>query len=142
MNQKKVLFLCTGNSCRSQMAEGLTNHFLGETWTAVSAGTTPTGQVHPLAIKALAELDIDISQHTSKSADVFRDTPFDVVITVCDDAAENCPLWLGQGKVVHISFPDPAKAAGTEDEKMEMFREVRAGIRERVLIYLARAFAY
>ncbi len=137
MEKKKVLFLCTGNSCRSHMAEGLTNHFLGETWSAVSAGTAPTGYVHPLAIKALAELGIDISGNQSQSADEFRNMPLDVVVTVCDDAAENCPLWLGQGNVVHISFPDPAKAAGTEDEQMAVFREVRDGIRERVLGYLA-----
>ncbi len=136
MKKKKVLFLCTGNSCRSHMAEGLTNHFLGETWEAVSAGTAPTGYVHPLAIKALAELDIDISGNQSQSVDKFRDMQLDVVVTVCDDAAENCPLWLGKGKVVHISFPDPAKAAGTEAEQMAVFREVRDGIRERVLGFL------
>jgi len=136
MEKKKVLFLCTGNSCRSHMAEGLTNHFLGETWQAVSAGTAPTGYVHPLAIKALAELNIDISENQSQSADEFREMALDVVVTVCDDAAENCPLWLGQGNVAHISFPDPAHATGTEAEQMAVFREVRDGIRERVLGYL------
>ncbi|MBK8985567.1 MAG: arsenate reductase ArsC [Chloroflexi bacterium] len=134
--KKRVLFLCTGNSCRSHMAEGLTNHFLGETWEAVSAGTEPAGYVHPLAVAALDELGIDISDHTSKTADVFRSVPLDLVITVCDDAAENCPLWLGQGKVTHISFPDPAKATGTDDEKTAVFRQVRDDIRERVLSYL------
>lgn len=137
MEKKKVLFLCTGNSCRSHMAEGLTNHFLGKTWEAVSAGTAPTGYVHPLAIKALAELGIDISENQSQSANDFREMALDVVVTVCDDAAENCPLWLGQGNVVHISFPDPAHATGTEDEQMVVFREVRDGIRERVLTFLA-----
>lgn len=133
MNKKQVLFLCTGNSCRSHMAEGLTNHFLGEKWLAYSAGTEPAGYVHPLAIKVMAELDIDISGHTSKTADEFKQTVFDLVVTVCDDAAENCPVWLGQGKKVHISFPDPAKATGTEEEKLLVFRQVRDDIRSKVL---------
>ncbi|MCA9934909.1 MAG: arsenate reductase ArsC [Ardenticatenaceae bacterium] len=136
MLKKRILFLCTGNSCRSHMAQGLTNHFLGDQWEAYSAGTQPAGYVHPLAIQVLAEWGIDISQHESKMADVYRQTPFDLVITVCDDAAENCPLWLGQGKVVHISFVDPAKASGTEEERTAVFREVRDGIRQRVLEYL------
>ena len=134
--KKRVLFLCTGNSCRSHMAEGLTNHFLADSWEAVSAGTQPAGYVHPLAIAALAELGIDISGHASKTADEFRQTPLDLVITVCDDAAENCPLWLGQGRVTHISFPDPAKATGTEEEKTAVFRQVRDDIRAQVLPYL------
>ena len=134
--KKRVLFLCTGNSCRSHMAEGLTNHFLADSWEAVSAGTQPAGYVHPLAIAALAELGIDISGHTSKTADEFRQTPLDLVITVCDDAAENCPLWLGQGRVTHISFPDPAKATSTEEEKTAVFRQVRDDIRAQVLPYL------
>ena len=134
--KKRVLFLCTGNSCRSHMAEGLTNHFLGDSWEAVSAGTQPAGYVHPLAIAALAELGIDISGHTSKTADEFRATPLDLVITVCDDAAENCPLWLGQGRVTHISFPDPAKATGSDAEKMVFFRQVRDDIQARALPYL------
>ncbi len=134
--KKRVLFLCTGNSCRSHMAEGLTNHFLADSWEAVSAGTQPAGYVHPLAIAALAELGIDISGHASKTADEFRQTPLDLVITVCDDAAENCPLWLGQGRVTHIGFPDPAKATGTEEEKTAVFRQVRDDIRAQVLPYL------
>lgn len=133
---KNVLFLCTGNSCRSHMAEGLTNHFLGDEWLAYSAGTEPAGYVHPLAIKALAELDIDISSHTSKTADVFRQIAFDLVVTVCDDAAKNCPIWLGEGQVRHISFPDPAKATGTDDEKFQVFRQVRDDIKDQVLAYL------
>lgn len=136
MTKKHVLFLCTGNSCRSHMAEGLTNHFLGDEWTAVSAGTEPSGYVHPMAIAALAELGIDISHHQSQHADAFRDTALDLVITVCDDAAEKCPVWLGRGQKAHISFPDPAKATGTDEEKMAVFREVRDGIREQVLEYL------
>jgi len=136
MQQKQVLFLCTGNSCRSHMAEGLTNHYLAEQWQAVSAGTVPSGYVHPLAIKVMAELGIDISGHASKTAVQFRNTPLDFVVTVCDDAAENCPVWLGKGKKVHISFPDPAEATGTEEEKTAVFRQVRNDIRTRLLSYL------
>ena len=111
MNQNQVLILCTGNSCRSQMAEALINQHLSDRWQAFSAGTQPSGYVHPLALRALEEIGI---QHTgeSKSTEQFRNHNFDVVITVCDDAAENCPLWLGTGKRVHIGFPDPARAEG------------------------------
>lgn len=131
-----MLFLCTGNSCRSQMAEGLVNYFLGDQWDAYSAGTEPAGYVHPLAIKVMAEVGIDLSGFRSKSADEFRYIVPDLVITVCDDAAENCPVWLGQGQVAHISFPDPAKATGTEAEKMAVFRQVRDDIKTKVLSYL------
>ena len=136
MTKKTVLFLCTGNSCRSQMAEGLVNHLLGDAWQAVSAGTQPSGYIHPLAIAAMAELGIDISQGRSKNAAEFRALPLDLVITVCDDAAENCPLWLGQGRVVHHAFQDPAKANGTEAEKMLVFRRVRDEIQNWLLPYL------
>ena len=136
MNKNKVLILCTGNSCRSHMAEGMVNYYLGDEWIAYSAGTEPTGYVHPLAIAALAELGIDISDHISKSTEDFRKMSLDWVVTVCDDAAENCPVWLGQGNTVHFSFPDPAKAIGTDDEKMLIFRQVREDIRDRVLGFL------
>jgi arsenate reductase len=138
MSKKRVLFLCTGNSARSQMAEGLVNHFLGAGWEAYSAGTHPAGYVHPLAIQAMHELGIDISDHRSKPADEFRNTPFDLVVTVCDDAAENCPLWLGPGQVVHIGFPDPVQATGSNAELLEVFRQVRDAIRQQVLEYLQR----
>lgn len=138
MSKKKVLFLCTGNSCRSQMAEGLVKHYLSKEWKAYSAGTEPAGYVHPLAVRAMAEAGIDISEQKSKSAEMFRDKRLDLVITVCDDAAENCPVWLGQGQVVHISFPDPAKATGTDEQKMELFRSVRDDICRRVFYYLAQ----
>jgi len=129
------LFLCTGNSCRSQMAEAIVNARLGDRWEAVSAGTEPAGYVHPLALRALAEIGIE-HHGRSKHADEFRNVPFDLVVTVCDDAAENCPVWLGQGKRVHLGFPDPAKAAGTEDEVMAVFRAVRDQIAERVGVLL------
>jgi arsenate reductase (thioredoxin) len=132
---QKVLLLCTGNSCRSHLAEALINARLGEQWHASSAGTTPAGYVHPFALQVLSEIGIQ-HEGRSKSVDEFRDTPFDVVITVCDDAAENCPIWLGQGKRVHISFPDPAKATGTDEEILEVFRRVRDVIDEKVLGFL------
>ena len=118
------------------MAEGLINHFLADTWLAHSAGTQPSGYVHPLAIRAMAELGIDISDGRSKSTDEFRDTYFDVIITVCDDADENCPVWLREGEVVHIGFFDPALAIGSEEEQLAVFRRVRDEIRKHVLGYL------
>ena len=131
--KKHVLFLCTGNSARSQMAEGLVNHFLGDKWEAYSAGTAPTSYVHPLAVKAMAELGIDISRHRSKSTEEFRNADLDLVVTVCDDAAENCPVWLGTGRKAHSGFADPAAVAGSEDERLAVFRRVRDEILEHIL---------
>jgi arsenate reductase len=125
--KKKVLFLCTGNSCRSQMAEAIVNARLGETWEAVSAGTRPSGTVHPKAIAALAEIGIQHSGR-SKPANEFRGVDFDLVVTLCDSAAQDCPVWLGKGKRIHHSFPDPALAEGTDDEVMQVFRAVRDAI--------------
>lgn len=132
---KKVLFLCTGNSCRSQMAEALVNARLGAAWQAVSAGTKPAGYVHPKALAALAEVGI---QHTgrSKLADEFRGVDFDLVVTVCDSAAEECPVWLGKGKRIHHSFFDPAQ---TDD--MDDFRRVRDEI-ARVIPQILEAHAH
>jgi arsenate reductase len=124
MAKKQVLFLCTGNSCRSQMAEAIVNSKMGGAWQAVSAGTQPAGFVHPKALAVLAELGI---QHAgrSKSTDEFRQANFDLVVTVCDSAAEECPLWLGSGKRLHHDFPDPAKTSGSEAEILSEFRRVR-----------------
>ena len=132
--KKKVLFLCTGNSCRSQMAEAIVNARLRDTWQAFSAGTKPAGYVHPKALEVLAEIGI---HHTgrSKLADEFRETNFDLVVTVCDSAAENCPLWLGKGKRVHRGFYDPTKTLGIEEEITQSFRSVRDDM-ERLLIPL------
>ena len=130
-HRRTVLFLCTGNSCRSQMAEALVNARLGERWQAFSAGTQPSGQVHPLALQVLAEWDLH-HQGQSKSTDVWLGKDFDLVVTVCDDAAENCPVWLGRGRKVHLGFPDPAKAAGTPDQVLAEFRSVRDQIAEQV----------
>ena len=131
----RVLFLCTGNSARSQMAEAIVNHDLGKTWQAFSAGTRPAGYVHPAAIQALSEIGID-HHGISKSSDIFRGQDFDMVITVCDDAAENCPVWLGKGKRTHIGFPDPAETTGTQEEVLNAFSRVRDQIRQRVIPFL------
>ncbi len=125
--KRKVLFLCTGNSCRSQMAEAIVNARFGGQWVAYSAGTHPAGSVHPRAIRALEEIGIH-HQGRSKSAVEFQDFEFDLVVTVCDSAAEECPVWLGRGRRVHHGFPDPAKAVGLEEEMMNVFRDVRDAI--------------
>lgn len=134
---KKVLFLCTGNSCRSQMAEAIVNARLESTWQAFSAGTHPMGHVHPLAVKVLDEIGIN-HNGISKSIEQFRQKSFDLVVTVCDSAAEECPLWLGTGQRVHLGFPDPAKAAGSEEDKLLAFRSVRDSIAEQIPLLLAQ----
>ncbi len=122
--KRQVLFLCTGNSCRSHLAEAIVNARLSDEWTAMSAGTHPTGYIHPLAIRALAEIGIE-HHGESKHVDQFRTVPFNLVVTVCDSAAEECPLWLGHGMRVHLGFPDPAKATGTSEAVLNVFRAVR-----------------
>lgn len=129
--KKKVLFLCTGNSARSQMAEAIVNAQLGYIWEAYSAGTRPTGYVHPMALRVLEEYGIH-HDGRSKNLEEFRNQTFDLVITVCDSAAEECPVWLGSGKRVHIGFPDPAKAIGREGEILEKFRQVRDDIAQKI----------
>jgi arsenate reductase len=124
--KRKVLFLCTGNSCRSQMAEAIVNARMADEWQAVSAGTKPAGYVHPKAVEALAEIGIR-HEGRSKRADEFRDVDFDLVVTVCDSAAEECPVWLGKGKKVHHSFPDPALT-----DEMDDFRKVRDDIAREI----------
>ncbi|HMR65561.1 MAG TPA: arsenate reductase ArsC [Anaerolineae bacterium] len=134
---KKVLILCTGNSCRSQMAEGLINARLGPEFEAFSAGTRPSGYVHPKAIAAMAEFGIDLSHNESKNLEQFRGRYFDYIITVCDSAKEDCPVWLEQaGTRTHIGFDDPAEATGTEAEIMAEFRRIRDEIADRVLTFL------
>ena len=120
--RRKVLFLCTGNSCRSQMAEAIVNAKLGGTWEAVSAGTKPAGYVHPKALAVLSEIGIQ-HEGRSKLTDEFKGVDFDLVVTVCDSAAEECPVWLGKGKRTHHSFPDPAIT-----DNMDDFRKVRDDI--------------
>lgn len=121
----KILILCTGNSCRSQMAEGIlkNNH---PDWQVFSAGTKPADKVHPFAIAVMNELGIDLSKNKPKLIDEFINQKFDYVITVCDDAKETCPIFTGNvNKRIHIAFDDPAKAVGTEEDVLKVFRKVR-----------------
>lgn len=127
----KLLVLCTGNSARSQMAEGLLRHRFGEMFDVESAGTKPS-LVRPEAIAVMHELGIDLSGHRSKHLDEFLGTPFQYVITVCDNAAEACPLFPGPAQRLHWPFPDPAHLAGTEAERQQAFREVRDMIAKQV----------
>jgi arsenate reductase len=136
MNKARVLFLCTGNSCRSQMAEAIVNSRLNDRWEAFSAGSHPTDFVHPLAIKALSEIGIE-HQGRSKSIGEFEGLSFDFVVTLCDQAADECPVWLGKGRRVHMHFSDPAKVTGDETEIMAAFREVRDGIAKEIIQLLA-----
>ena len=126
--KKRVLFICTHNSARSQIAEGLLRHLGGERFEVFSAGTAAT-HVRPLAILAMAELGIDISQQGSKTLDRYLSEPFDEVITVCDTAAEACPVFPGAARRRHWSFEDPSKALGNEAEQLEVYRNVRDEIR-------------
>jgi arsenate reductase (thioredoxin) len=135
--KKKVLFLCTGNSCRSQLAEAIINARLGDSWQAFSAGSKPAGFIPSQTLAALEEIGIHHAG-TSKSMDEFRGQDFDLVVTVCDSAAEECPVWLGKGKQIHHGFPDPAKAQGTDDEVMQVFRSVRDDIEREMLKLLAQ----
>ncbi len=129
----RVLILCTGNSCRSQMAEGWINHAMGERWEARSAGTNPSGEVHPLAVTVMAEVDINISNGIPEHVDTYLAGAWDLVITVCDSAHENCPAFPYPVETLHISFPDPADAEGAQAEKIEVFRIVRDAIRQHLL---------
>lgn len=133
MTKRKVLILCTGNSARSQLAEAIINARRGDRWQAVSAGTHPADRVHPAAVAVLAEIGISVSDARPKHINEFMGQGFDLVITVCDDAAENCPVWPGQGKRVHLGFPDPAKAQGTDDEIRTVFRNTRDDIAQKIL---------
>ncbi|MBE9523487.1 MAG: arsenate reductase ArsC [Chloroflexi bacterium] len=134
---KKVLFLCTGNSCRSQIAEAVVTAQLGNRWRAFSAGTDPAGYVHSKAIEVLAEIGIQ-HQGLSQHVDDFRQMDVDLVVTVCDSAAESCPAWLGKGDVIHQSFADPALARGLEDEILAAFRQVRDQITVKIPALLER----
>jgi arsenate reductase len=131
MNKSRVLFLCTGNSCRSQMAEAIVNARLADRWEAFSAGSRPAGYVHPLALMALSEIAID-HHGRSKSMDEYLVQSFDVVVTLCDQTDDECPVWLGKGRILHRPFPDPANVIGSDAEKMLAFREVRDGIANEV----------
>jgi len=129
---KNILVLCTGNSCRSQIAEGYLRHYAGDQARIYSAGIETHG-VNPRAIQVMAEDHIDISNHTSNHVNEYTDIPFDFVITVCDNANEACPYFPGNVKRFHFNFPDPAKAKGTEEEILNEFRRVR----EMIKVYSA-----
>jgi len=136
MNKSRVLFLCVGNSCRSQLAEAIVNARLGAEWEASSAGSRPAGQVHPMAIQVLSEIGIN-HQGRPKSINEFLGRSFDVVVTLCDDSADNCPVWLGKGRKLHYPFPDPAAVTGSEEEITQAFRQVRDAITAVVIPLLS-----
>ena len=129
--KQRVLILCTGNSARSQMAEGLLRHLGGDRFEVHSAGTHPT-QVRPEAIEVMAEIGIDLSAHRSKSVDEFAGQPFDFVITVCDNAREHCPIFRGEAQRIHWSFEDPATVTGSAQQRLTAFRDVRDQIAARL----------
>ncbi|HEY5611589.1 MAG TPA: arsenate reductase ArsC [Thermoanaerobaculia bacterium] len=131
MKKKRVLFLCTHNSARSQMAEGLLRDRAGDRFEVASAGTEET-PVHPLAIRAMSETGINISSQSSKTLDQFVKDPWDYVITVCDRANESCPFFPGGKERLHWSFDDPSAATGTEEERLQVFRRIRDRIDERI----------
>ena len=127
----RVLFLCTHNSARSQMAEGLLRQLGGNRFESHSAGTEAT-HLRPLAIQAMAEVGVDISGQQSKTLDRYLEQPFDYLVTVCDQANEACPVFFGARQRLHWSFPDPSKAQGTEDDQLEVYRAVRDDIRRHI----------
>jgi arsenate reductase len=131
---KKVLFLCTGNSARSQMAEGLMRHFRGAAFEVYSAGTEPKG-VHPQAIAAMREIGVDISQQKSRHVDDLPIKEFDWIITLCNHAAQNCPVFPGKGVRLHQGFSDPAAVQGSDQEVLEAFRKVRDELKQFILSF-------
>ena len=131
MAEPLILILCTGNSCRSHMAEGVLRATVDETIKVASAGSNPAGQVHPMAIEVMKEIDIDISSHTSKHLNTFLDCDVHTVITVCGNADSECPVFSGQAHKHHWPFEDPAQSEGNDEEKLATFRRVRDEIREK-----------
>jgi arsenate reductase len=139
MNKPSVLILCTGNSCRSHLAEGILRHVAGDLFDVYSAGSKPAGYVHPKAIAVMKEIGVDISGHTSKHMNEFLQRKIDTVITVCGNADQACPMFPGQVNRYHWGFDDPAHATGTEEEILTVFRQVRDQIR---LVFGAYAAGY
>ena len=131
-NKRRILFLCTGNSCRSHMGEGWLRHLADDRAESLSAGAAPTGYVHPMAIQVMQEAGVDISAQRSKSIEEFLDNPPDSIIAVCDSAAANCPVFPGGVERVNWPFDDPAHAEGTDEEKLSEFRRVRDEIRAKI----------
>jgi len=134
---RTVLFLCTGNSCRSQIAEAIVNQKMGDSWQAFSAGTKPTGYVHPLATHVLHEIGIN-QPGKSKNISQYIDQDFDLVVTVCDSAQEDCPLWLRANPQEHLAFDDPAAFNGDEQTRLDKFRQVRDEMTTKIPGLLAR----
>jgi len=132
--KKKVLFLCTGNSCRSQMAEGLLRKLNNEEYEVFSAGVNPT-EVNPKAIEVMKEIGIDISEQKSKHVNEFINQTFDIIITVCENAKESCPIFSGKAERLHWSFFDPAEALGYQEDILKAFKEVRDQISEKIQKY-------
>ena len=130
---KRVLVLCTGNSCRSQIAEGFINQLLAGRWEARSAGTNPAERVHRLAVRVMAEVGVDIAHGRPDHVDAYVREPWDLVVTVCDSARETCPWFPKPVERLHVSFDDPAGATGSEEERLHVFRRVRDEIRSRLL---------
>ncbi len=137
MARRRVLFLCTGNSARSQMAEGWLNHLAPADFEASSAGTEPREAIHPLAVRVMAEVGVDLSSQRPKSLRVFLGQPWDFVITVCDRARESCPVFPGDHQQIHWSFPDPAAVRGSEEQRERAFRRVRDEIEQRIRLFLS-----
>ena len=140
-HQPLILILCTGNSCRSHLAEGILRAALGDIAIVASAGSNPTGIVHPMAIETMAEIGIDLCTHTSKHLNEFMETDVHTVITVCGNADQVCPVFPGQSEKHHWPFDDPAKAEGTEEEIRATFRRVRDEIREKFEAYAENLLA-
>lgn len=136
MTRQRVLFLCTHNSARSQMAEGCLRALAGDRFAVESAGTEET-QVNPLAVRAMGEAGVDLSGHRSKTLDGFLDQPWDYVITVCDSANERCPVFPRSARRLHWSFQDPSRASGTEEERLQVFRRIRDEIEARIRGWLS-----
>jgi arsenate reductase (thioredoxin) len=135
VNKQRILFLCTHNSARSQMAEGFLRSLAEDRFEVASAGTQAT-RVHPLAVRAMADVGIDISRHTSKILDEFLEQPWDYVITVCDAANEACPVFPKKSSRLHWSFEDPSQATGTDDQRLAVFRRVRDQIHGRIIHWI------
>jgi arsenate reductase (thioredoxin) len=136
--KKRVLILCTGNSCRSQMAEGWVRHDLAGSWEVASAGTFPASIVHPLAVRVMAEAGVDISAATPKHVDTLAGQPWDLVVTVCDSAREVCPVFPAAAEQIHIGFPDPIMELRGDAERLAAYRSVRDDIRARLIPEIAR----
>ncbi len=132
--KKRILFLCTGNSGRSQLAEGLMRHFRGDAFEVYSAGTAPKG-VNPKSIQVLEEVGIDASNLRSKHLDEFQGQTFDYVVTLCDSAAQNCPVFYGGDKIIHHPFPDPDAVSGSEEEVTDAFRTIRDSIKQYLMTF-------